>query len=405
MDWFGNRCGNRMLATAPLLPFKITPFVNKRTDTRSWRVTGSGKDGRVRKNFPLEAQARAECDRLNADEIRKVAELPPLRALPTRLTEAELMSVEVAKEKAKGRWDVAEIVDAGLQSLESAPVRELVRPLFEVWQAGPALELNELWRTQVIQSVERFLVAHPRLHTNEWKLSVTRTWLDSLGVGGQTKAGIRNALHRFARWLVEKEKLRDNPAGGLWITRAKEREGLPVVYTVVQAKVRLEVCQSDPGCRPILGWLVLTMLCGLRPESEAPELRATQIKLREREIILKGNKRGSKPRIVPIQPAAYEFLRIILKEAAGMPGYFTRGLCRRLDRLTDEALRAKGQPLLPAGVDLERHTYASMRAATGVSLPDLSKEMGNDIDTLYGHYLQPLPKREALKFWEARPAA
>lgn len=413
----GNRIGNRMLATgqSSSLSFSVVSFVNRRTGSASWRVTGSGaKAGRVRKNYSIErggaAAAQAECDRLNAEEIRAAASVPPMRAMPTRLSEAEIMVVEAAKEKAKGRWSVSEILDVGLQGLEQSPVRSAVAPLLEEWLAGPGLELNERWREDVEGSCRRFLKDHAGLMTNEWTIAVTRRWLDGLKrpdghkLSGQTKAGIRNALHRFAGWLVERGFMKDNPAAGLWITRAKERQGLPTVYTVGQVRTMFEVCQADPVCRPLLGWLTLTMLCGLRPEGEAPELRATQIRMREREIILKGQKRGSKPRIVPLQPAAVEFLRVVLKEAPAEPGFFTRGLVRRLDRFTDSALRDRGQALLPEGVDINRHTYASMRAAMGVQLPDLAKEMGNDVETLYGHYIQPLPKREALKFWAIRPA-
>lgn len=402
-----------MLATAnpSPLPFKVILFENKRTGSRSWRVTGSGaKNGRRRINYSEtrggESAARAECDRLNADELRAVAQMPPMRAMPTRLDESEILVVEAAKERAAGRWELSEIIDAGLNVMEHSPKRVEIAPLFAEWKAGPAEELQERWRKEVEGTCGRFLDAHPGLMSTDWTIATTRRWLDGLNIKGQTKANYRNGLHRFAGWLVERGMLKDNPASGLWITRAKERAGLPVVYSVLQCEAMLEVCQKDSVCRPLLGWLALTLFCGLRPESEAPFLLWTQVRKREREIILRGNKRGSKARIVKLQPAAFEFLRLVQDETVEGPGCcYTRGIVRRLERLTDELLRAKGRPLLPEGSDINRHTYASMRAAMGVQLHALAKEMGNDTETLYGHYIQPIADRDAKKFWALRPLA
>lgn len=397
-----------MLATAPL-PFVVTRFENRRTGSVSWRVTGSGaKHGRVRKNYGLsrggEAAARAECDRLNADEIRHVQSMPQVRALPTRLAESDVMMAELTLKRAKDRWTLPEILEAGLQTLETKPPAVEIAGLFAEFKGLAEAELGSgRWKDDVIKTTQRFLDAHAGLTSLTWSQPLTRQWLDGLGVKGQTKANYRNALRRFSRWVCERLGLKDNPVGGLWISRAQDRVGLPVVFTVNQARTMVECCQEDPVCRPLLGWLALTLFAGLRPESEAPALRWTQVRWREREIILRGNKRGSRPRIVKIQPAAYELLRLAKDESPDRPGYFTRGLVKRLVRVTNEALKAKRELVLPQGQDINRHTYASMRAAVGVSLQDLAREMGNDTGTLYQHYLQPVAEREALRFWAIRP--
>lgn len=416
---FGNRFGNRMSSTlATGLPFSVQLFVNKRTDSRSWRVAGTGaKNGRVRKNFgPAkggEGAARAECDRLNADELAAVAQQPTMRAVATRLSAEEITAVEAAKARAKGRWLVMDILDAGLEALQAQGPALEVGPLFAEWQKGAAAELKDRWRADVRKVTERFLAAHPGLTSRAWTPALTRQWLDSLGVEGQTKANYRNALHRFGQWLCERLGLEDNPARGLLITRRKklaDELAAPSVLSPRQVEALLVVHLTDEQCRRQLGWLVECVFVGLRPQNEAPHAVWPEIDLARGEQKVLGYKRGIKPRQLEMRPTAVAWLREFkrIHERLGSPAplapYSTPQ--RRAAVMLANVWLAKHHPDEPEiawDEDILRHTYASMRAAEGVTMDELALEMGTSVKVIYSHYRHTKPKRTAAEFWALTP--
>lgn len=410
-----------MLATAPQeeLPFKVVEFHNRRTGSRSWRVTGSGaKNGRVRKNFSVarggEAAARSECERLNADEIRAAAQLPALRALPTRLSEEEITAAEAAKQKAKGRWELSHIIDAGLVALESRGADVLVAPLFDVWQAGPAKELGKRWRSDVSKTVKRFIAAHPALTSTKWTTATTREWLDAQDVSGQTKANYRNALRRFGSWLCERLGLDVNPASGLSISRSKTAETkkkAPAILLPRQVEALLVACSSDMACRRGLGWLVECVFVGLRPENEAPHAVWSEIDLAAGEQKVLGYKRGIKPRTVQLRPTARQWLREWKRLHDSLPpgallAPYSTDRRRAAVQLANGWLAARypSEPKIVWEQDILRHTFASMRAAEGITMEDLALEMGTSVAVIYGHYRHTRSPREAEAFWALTPS-
>jgi integrase len=142
--------------------------------------------------------------------------------------------------------------------------------------------------------------------------------------------------------------------------------------------------------RHALGHVVLTLLCGLRP-SEAERLTWGEISLERSEIAVLGRKRGSKPRVVPLQPAAVAWLALV--DLTAPPGRYFR----------KTVLKAWGDAELTHSQDICRHTYATMRAAQGIPVSQLAAEMGNSERVIHAHYRAAISRREAEEFWALRP--
>src|ERR1022692_1848317 len=74
--------------------FRILPFENSRTRSRSWRVTGSKRDGtRIRENFSDQGAAQARRVELETEWLGQQTDTA-LRA--TKPTETQLRLAEVA---------------------------------------------------------------------------------------------------------------------------------------------------------------------------------------------------------------------------------------------------------------------------------------------------------------------
>lgn len=400
------------------LPFSVAEYTNPRTKRVSFRVTGyhvTIPGGRLRKNFKTLGAAEAFRDLKNSEAIRRDIGAEPLRVATTRLSEAELQLVEAAK--ARGRWPIAQILDAGELALKRLPTNELVEPLMDAWLEEHEAGLGARWHDTIRKAVRRFQRDTSTLRTQEFTKAFFLKWLASLKkpdgtkVGGQTKANYRNALRRVCSDLHDAGKLADNPCVGLRIPRGKKRA--PVTLSVLQAEALMQAFESDERCRRILGWAVECLFVGLRPENEAQRAEWSEINLRNAEQSVAGYKRGVKPRLAPLLPAAVAWLRVVKKnleantpsgEPLPRPGLYHRHLRELAVKLANESLAENHprEPLIVWDEDILRHTYASMRAPL-VAIGDLADDMGNSATTIYSHYRHPKPKREAEKFWAIRP--
>lgn len=400
------------------LPFSVTEYTNPRTKRVSYRVTGYHAiipGGRLRKNFKTLGSAEAFRDLKNSEAIRRDIGAEPLRVATTRLTEAELQLAEAAK--ARARWPIAQIIEAGELALKRLPTNVLVEPLMDAWLDEHEATIGERWFNTIRKAVRRFQRDTSTLRTQEFTKAFFLEWLASLKkpdgskVGGQTKANYRNALRRVCTDLCDAGKLADNPCVGLRISRGAKKA--PSTLSYLQAEALIRAFESDENCRRILGWAVECLFVGLRPENEAQRAEWSEINLRNAEQHVAGKKRGVKPRIAPLLPAAVAWLRVVKKDlematpkggTMPRPGEYSRHWRERAVKLANESL-AKHHPREPLIVwdeDILRHTYASMRAPL-VAIGDLAEDMGNSATTIYSHYRHPKPKREAENFWAIRP--
>src|SRR5512137_2561148 len=130
---------------APKQRFKILKFINPRTDTTSWRVSGIKRNGeRVRENYaePQEAQLRY---RELEGEFHATNGTAALRA--TRLTDEQVAIAEAGFKRLERDQDLLTAIDHWLRTGKPTAIRESPRmddafDRFKSWLEGTP-ELRE----------------------------------------------------------------------------------------------------------------------------------------------------------------------------------------------------------------------------------------------------------------------
>jgi integrase len=369
----------------------------------SYRVTGTGpKSGRIRKNFADRAAAEAYCNQKNAEEAGATA---GVSIVQTRLSSVDIAAAESTVTRSAGRWPLAAILDAGLRQLETTPEVKPVRELYVEWLVLMEPAVSARWYSDLKNRVGAFLDANPDLTLPEMTNARVREWIDELDLGQQSKANMRNALHRFGRWLQERGYLAINPVSGIWLgggKSAEDRAAQPSVFTALQAEAWFRACLSAE-CRQVIGWAVLCTFCGLRPVNEAPHALWSELNEKTGELHVLGRKRGVKARVLKLHPLALEWLQVVKCDGMNVPGYFSRRYKRRAVEKANAWLAECGAKPITWDEDIQRHTYASMRAGEGVKIDALAAEMGTSPDMIYGHYRHPQPAEEVKAFWAISP--
>lgn len=420
---FDNRFGNRsprLVTTAPLLPFRVVPFVNPRTKSLSWRVLGTCplSGVRIRKNFRPAERAVADhlCNEKNLAALKAAESIQtrPARLVTSRLSESDILSAESGVEVIGGRWTLKEVIEAGITTLAAAPVRGEVGALYREWLPLIKAEVSPRWYHDLKRRALKFVKAHPGLMTHELTRAVARAWLDRLDVSQTTKSNFRSALHRFGGWLCERGYYAHdkNPFSGIRITghaSASQRADAapPAVFSPIQAEALLRACLTA-RCRPVLGWMAGCLFTGLRPDkgSEADRLTWPEVDLDNAELRVMGRKRGAKPRVFALQPAAVEWLRLAKQDDVARPMIYSRKLRIAAVEWANVWL-AKHHRETPAIVweeDVTRHTFASHRAPQ-IPVHKLAEELGNSPGIIYSHYRNPRRAADVAAFWAITPAA
>jgi integrase len=141
-----------------------------------------------------------------------------------------------------------------------------------------------------------------------------------------------------------------------------------------------------------LGWLVLTMLAGLRPE-EAMRTGWKQISFRESWVRVEAQTtKVRQRRIVCPRVEAMALLKIARKCGAQLP------ISKECKREAIWKLRkALGFVVWPK--DITRHTAASYWLAGGASSAQVAEMLGHSEGTLKRHYKALVTQAQAADFW------
>jgi integrase len=391
------------------LPYVVVPFTNA-SGTTSYRVSGSWKGERIRKNFGDRVRADAFCNSKNVEALAAPASPPAWTLVQTRLSEDEVRLAEAAVARLAGRWSLRELLDVGLEVLAARPsiqpVEPLVEQFLEVRQAQVALLTLKTLRIDL----RRFVRAFPGLTTAAFTRALVRKWLDEAQKSRVTKVHWRAAVHQFGAWLVERDILKENPASGIKLasTNSGAERGdrpPPAILTPGQAEALLRVCE-EPECRPILGWMATTIFTGMRPESEAPRATWAEINFETKEWTVMGRKRGAKPRVIPLTPAAVAWLEVVHADKPERPAEYSKWFRRLATKRANEwlAIHRPGEKPIAWIPDLNRHTFASYRSPL-LSVQKLAEEMGTSPAMIYAHYRKPIAAAPVGAFWALRPRA
>jgi len=388
--------------------FTVKPFTN-RSGTQSWRVEGITLGGdRVRKNFASEEEAFAKAAELEGAAVRTKNARHP-RLVQTRLTDAELLAVESAVLGLPAGHTLDHVLEAGRRALENSPVVQAVEPLSVQFLQAVKDEVSPRWYSDLDHRLDVFLRAHPKLTTDRFTRGLVRSWVDALAAqeySPNTRSNMRSAVRRFGAWLVEKGVLKENPAGEIRIGKAEVRnEAPPTILTPDHADAIVALLHGP--ARPLLGWVALTLDCGLRPEMEAPHVLWSEVFLERAVVQVVGMKRGRKVREVPIPPRALAWLQEAKAAGDEKPAFYHRYwrkvLVRSVNAWLQEHRPQAGE--FAWDEDILRHTYASCHAALGVPIAELADRMGNTKETIQAHYRHLIAPETARRILGLEPAA
>ena len=372
----------------------------------SFRVSGMLAGRQIRKNFKDRSLAESAAIKYNADALATVAAVVRRQFVETTLSTQEVEVVESAKTQAADRWTLSQICKAGIKALESAPDKSAkVSDLLEEWLLVIDGGTNKRWLSDLQSRNRRFVADNPGITTDQLSREKVRRWLDDSHANGVTRSHYRGCLHKFFGWLVERGYLAENPASGIKLNRkrseADDNATPPTILTPEQAGELCKAFQAST-CKRSLGWMVLCLFCGLRPEAEASRLQWSEVNFRTGEINVLGRKRGARLRTFKATKQAMKWLGLVKEGGAEQPGYYSRRAHRGAVELANVELGKRSLPLIVWDEDLMRHTYASYRSSQ-VPVSELADQMGTSPDMIYRHYRQQRPAAEVKAFFGIMP--
>ncbi len=390
------------------LPYAVTEYAN-RSGSASYRVSGYWQGKRLRKNFRDLGKAETFCNDKNAEAMAAVPVRAPMQLVEAWMNPAQIRDAQWGLEEINDRWPFRDVITAGIAAMKSKLPPAAVAPLALEWLALMEGTVSPRWHSDLKHRVTAFTESHPGLDTHGLTRAVVRAWLDGLPHAQQSKANMRNAVHRFGGWLVERGYVRENPAAEIRISRRRSGaqladRPLPSIFTPIQCEALLRACEMG-ACRRLLGWMATCLFTGLRPDSEAPRATWAEVNLDTAEWSVMGRKRGAKPRVIPLTPAALAWLRVVKADKMERPALYSRAAKIRAIELANEWLTENhpDAPKIAWSNDVTRHTFASYRSPH-VAVHKLAEELGNSAATIYGHYRHPRPSAEVKAFWAILPA-
>lgn len=221
-----------------------------------------------------------------------------------------------------------------------------------------------------------------------------QAWLDRLPTSERDKTNQRAKLHQLFQWAWRRDYILENPVKK--VERPQVEEGEVSIYTPDEISRLLKAARKD--FRP---FVALAAFAGLR-SSEIQRLEWSAIDFAAGTITLKGRKRGSSRRHVPIQPNL----------AAWLADYSERKgrvwNCND-DETCDEQIRcakATATAELPAVVWKHnglRHSFCSHRLAVTKDAAAAALEAGNSEDVIHNRYKQLVTEQTGRAWFAVSP--
>ena len=388
--------------------FSVSEYTNPRTGSISYRVYGYINGKALRKNFKtrIEADDWAFTENEKLDAKKEAAVGAKRRSVYTVLSDEDVALVEALALRWAGRMALKDLLEVAERGASVSPVAKSVAKLVEEWLVLIEDSVGANWYRDLRARLRRFARDNPTMQTTDLTQPAIRAWLDGLDHAPVGKAHFRGALSRFFGWLIQKGMLTSNPCEGLKLEKKgrsiRQDDALPAILTPAHARALLQVYQRPENIRS-LGWIVLTLFCGLRPEAEAARLKWSEIKLDTGEIQLYGRKKGASVRVFKATPQALAWLKHI-KACAGeglLVGPNSRRVMRRAVKQVNEAL---GRDAIKWDADICRHSFASYHAPS-VQIHDLARMMGTSAEMLHRHYRHPIPSAQIVEFSKVLPVA
>jgi integrase len=243
-----------------------------------------------------------------------------------------------------------------------------------------------------------------------WAHELTREavedWAGGNGWSGKTRRNYVIDVRTVLEFGTRVGAVSRNVTNGM-VLPAGTPEGEPGILSVREAArlvamARRKVARDGTVVRDglLLGYVVLGLFAGLRPDRELGLLKWSAVDLDGGTVVVDGKSaKGRRRRVVDLSPGAVALLKLAKgwSAAAGMEGVVPRNFRKRW-----EALRASAGLLEGWVPDGMRHSYASYHLALHENEGRLKAQMGHAAgsEVLWQHYRARVTRGEAARFWQ-----
>ncbi len=378
-------------------PFRVAPFLNP-SGAAAFRVSGWLNGVRIRRNFPTEAEAHAERERL---ELQRADGSNRLRPVISRLSEEQVREAEAAFQLIgqKSQHSLLFFVEHGLAHHARAGYQ---KPLSEAVAHYLAFKTEER-DCMIISSAQlrtigramRKLCRHfPEQPVSRFTGETLLPFLERGAPSRKTYVNRRSLVFNFFKHALRHDWIALNPAERTPYYRTAHRRGSPKTLTASQAAELMAFVETFKG-GTFVPYFALCLFAGIRPcfrEGEMSRINTESILLDTRAIHVEPwvSKVKTK-RTVTIQPnlvawlRAYAFDQFPLRPKNIEAG--RRDIFAKFD-LSQEILR---------------HTFISMFVGKFRSIGEAALQAGNSEAVVRRFYLDIKSPEEAEGFFGILP--
>ena len=394
---------------APKARFKILPYQNPRTGTKSWRVTGTRRNGeRIRENYADAQEAQFRHTELEG-EFHAANGVAALRA--TRLTDEQVGIAEAAFKRLERDEDLMTAVDHWLRTGKPASVQESPRleDAFKVWSewAQATTELRVKTKENIRYRLQHFIKRVGNMRVVDVLPEHIEHYLAQQNITPNSKDAYCRALSSFFGWCLKGKRhwAVNNPCYAVEIegVRSKE-EREPAVLPVDECEGLLRAVESVRQGR-VAAYLALCLFGGLRP-AEAARLKWEQVNLVDGEVRLNGTQtKTGKGRTVAIGKTLKAWLSRYRKAGEIYRPIYEADLQEIRARIGYGPKSEKQPTLKPWVPDVLRHTAISHYFRATGSYGRTAEQFGNSESIIKKHYQSRVSSKDTKRFYALRPGA
>jgi site-specific recombinase XerD len=368
----------------------MTVFTTKANGTKRYCLDARGF-GQGRRYFKTKIAAETALEELNAQK-RTSGDVWVSMSAGER-TEILAVHAEIVRAQ-KSLREVWEFYRQH-RATSTATAKTLSEVVTEVLLAKEASGRRDTYIKRLRGYLAQFSRGRGQMLVSQFTSTDIEAWFASRSESAQTRQSALGLLSGLFQFAWRKGYIAENPCRR--VEPVSVTIEAPKILTVAQCRKALKWCVAE---RPrFLGWLVLTMFVGLRPEAEAEKISWDEIDLKQKRIRVAGAKTKTRShRIIDLNliPVAVEWLELAKKLEAPLPMSHT--VRRRGIRGLRAALGFKRWP-----ADVLRHTAASNLFAYHQDAGKVAAFLGNSAGTLLKRYRALIVREEAERFFELKP--
>lgn len=353
--------------------------------------------------FETKAEAEKRARELEEDFAREGTDGA---GMSSELRVAAITAANILAPYDKDIVEAARHYAAHLDSLLKLENSKFVKDLAEDWLANKKSGARRVLRQATLDSIENgkdFLVEK---FGEKRILAVTkgdiRRELDKHGTKIRRKFNLCSLMSQFFNWCIENEYCVENPC--------PVKQYIPEVKDTVdiararQARLCMRICERKYP--HLVLYHALGFFAGLRP-FEAAKLRREDISLEHNEITVRGETSKSKEtRKVRIEPNLRAWIaRYLDKDESEVvrSKNFTNQI-KKLRAQLGYKVMGKNEKAAKYPHDLMRHSYGSYHRKKYNNRALLAELMGNSVEIIRKHYLNPhITGDELDAYWAIKP--